>query len=85
MTVAWALEVTEARPHVTSDDGTFTLPLVRVGDCEVHAAVATLPWGTAMRWHCRHHSHKGVRGAAVAVGSSGLAQYPLVPSAHSLP
>jgi hypothetical protein len=51
LTVAWAVEVTAARPQVMADDGSFTLPLGRIGNSDVHAAVATLPWGTAMRWH----------------------------------
>lgn len=51
LTVAWALEAPGAQPSVVADDGSFTLPLARVGDSDVHAAVATLPSGTAMRWH----------------------------------
>jgi len=53
LTVAWALEApaAAAAPKVVSDDGKFTLPLARVGTTDVYAAVTTLSWGQAMRWH----------------------------------
>lgn len=53
LTVAWAVEAADAPapPRVLSSDGSFTLPLVRVGDTPVYAAVATLPNGAGMRWH----------------------------------
>jgi len=52
LTVAWALEApgAKAAPRVVSDDGKFSLPLMRVGKTEVYAAVAMLSWGAAIRW-----------------------------------
>ena len=51
---AWAIELTDpdsrAAPDVVSEDGTFRLPLVRVGDTPVYAATLALPEGTGMRW-----------------------------------
>ena len=38
-------------PALVSDDGTFRLPLSRVGKTNVYAAAATLPEGTFLRWH----------------------------------
>jgi hypothetical protein len=49
LTAAWTLEAASAHPSVTTDDGTFRLPLTRVGTTDVSAGVTTLPWGTAMR------------------------------------
>lgn len=58
--VAWALEVPDKgendskkeslAPRVISLDGTFSLPLVRIGTTDVYAATIALPDGTAMRW-----------------------------------
>jgi enterochelin esterase family protein len=53
LTVAWALAVPNASeaPRVVATDGTdFQLPLARLGDSEVFAAVAELTDGTAFRW-----------------------------------
>jgi enterochelin esterase family protein len=52
LNVAWAIEdpgVT-GQIQVTSDDGKFRLPLIRVGSTDVYAATATLSDGAAMRW-----------------------------------
>ena len=50
--VAWAIEAPGAAsaPQVVSEDGSFRLPLVRLGGTDVYAAVAELTDGTAMRW-----------------------------------
>jgi enterochelin esterase-like enzyme len=52
LAVAWAIEVPQAKaqPRVVSSDGKFILPLTRIGNTDVYAAVAELPWGAAMRW-----------------------------------
>ncbi len=53
LTVAWAIEIPDARPapRVSSIDGKFLLPLNRIGSTNVYAGVAEFPWGTAFRWH----------------------------------
>jgi enterochelin esterase-like enzyme len=53
LSAAWAVELAEASaaPVVKADDGSFTLPLARVGETNVYAATAMLPSGTAFRWH----------------------------------
>jgi enterochelin esterase family protein len=51
LSVAWALETTESAPKIVSDDGKVTLPLTRIGDTPVYAAVQTFEDGTAFRWH----------------------------------
>lgn len=51
LVVAWALESAGAESvRVVADDGTFSLPLRRLGQTDVFAGVATLPSGTACRW-----------------------------------
>lgn len=52
LTVAWAIEAPNAKsaPRVISSDAKFILPLNRVGNSDVYAAVAELPWGTGFRW-----------------------------------
>jgi enterochelin esterase family protein len=56
VTVAWAIEVAgaaqrEARARVLADDGSFALPLARLGGSDVFAGAATLQSGTAFRWN----------------------------------
>jgi enterochelin esterase-like enzyme len=53
LAVAWAIEAPDAKaaPRIVSDDGTFILPLTRLGNTDLYCAVAGLPWGRAMRWH----------------------------------
>ncbi|MBO0719613.1 MAG: enterochelin esterase [Blastocatellia bacterium] len=53
LAVVWAIEAPGAKtqPRVVSVDGTFSLPLVRIGSTDLYSAVADLPWGRAMRWH----------------------------------
>jgi enterochelin esterase family protein len=50
--VAWALEAPglTSAPRVVSVDGTFSLPLTRIGSTDLYAGVATLPHGSAMQW-----------------------------------
>ncbi len=50
--VAWAVELPEhpGPVRVISDDGSFTLPLERIGTSGVWAAATTLPDGRAFRW-----------------------------------
>ncbi|WP_406698191.1 alpha/beta hydrolase-fold protein [Singulisphaera sp. Ch08] len=50
--VAWAIEVPGegVAPRVVSLDGSFTLPLVRIGTTNVYAATIPLPDGAALRW-----------------------------------
>jgi enterochelin esterase family protein len=52
LVVAWAIEVPDLKlpPRVISHDAKFVLPLARIGNTDVYAAVADLPWGTAMKW-----------------------------------
>jgi enterochelin esterase family protein len=52
LTVAWALEVAESsvKPEIVSQDGAWRLPMRRVGETPVYAAVTTLPEGWASRW-----------------------------------
>ncbi len=52
LTAAWAIEVpgTKVVPRVISSDAKFTLPLNRIGNSDVYAAVASFPWGTGFRW-----------------------------------
>ncbi len=47
--VVWAVEST-AVPRIKSNDGTFTLPMKKLGATNVYAAAAYLPSGTAIRW-----------------------------------
>lgn len=54
--LAAALEVEQPLPRGTSpalvsDEGTFRLPLKRLGKSSVYAATAALPEGTFLRWH----------------------------------
>jgi enterochelin esterase-like enzyme len=53
LSAAWAVELAgaSAAPVMKADDGSFTLPLARVGETDVYAAAAMLPSGTAFRWH----------------------------------
>ncbi|HXI18116.1 MAG TPA: alpha/beta hydrolase-fold protein [Chloroflexota bacterium] len=56
VTAAWAIEVEgaarrSARVRVLTDDGSFALPLVRLGATDVFAGAATLQSGTAFRWN----------------------------------
>lgn len=50
--VAWAIEVPgdAPAPRVVSEDGAFSLPLIRVGTTDVYAGAVSLPEGSAMRW-----------------------------------
>src|SRR5262249_5651691 len=50
--VAWAFETADPKdaPVVVSQDGTFILPLIRIGDTDVYAATFPFPDGAAMRW-----------------------------------
>jgi enterochelin esterase family protein len=50
--VAWAFEAKDPKdaPVVVSQDGSFTLPLIRIGDTDVYAATFPFPDGAAMRW-----------------------------------
>jgi enterochelin esterase-like enzyme len=52
LTVAWAIEAPNAKavPRVISSDAKFILPLNRIGNSDVYAAVTELPWGTGFRW-----------------------------------
>jgi enterochelin esterase family protein len=54
LTVAWAIEAPGVErgkePRVVSQDGSFTLPLKRVGKTDVYAAVATLPERAGFLW-----------------------------------
>lgn len=51
LAVAWALESEGAEGvRVVADDGSFALPLVRLGGTDLFAGAATLPTGTAFRW-----------------------------------
>ena len=52
LTVAWAIEIPNARsaPRVSSSDAKFLLPLNRIGNTDVYAAVAEFPWATAFKW-----------------------------------
>jgi enterochelin esterase family protein len=50
LAAAWALETDEAEAHVVADDGSFSLPLRRVGSTNVFAGAATLESGTAFLW-----------------------------------
>ncbi len=47
--VIWAVEST-AVPRIKSQDGTFTLPMKKLGATNVYAAAAYLPSGTAIPW-----------------------------------
>jgi enterochelin esterase-like enzyme len=53
LAVAWAIEAPDAKaaPRIVSDDGTFILPLTRIGNTDLYCAVAGFPWGGAMKWH----------------------------------
>ena len=50
--VAWAIEAEggASAPQVVSEDNSFRLPLIRIGETNVYAAAAELTDGTAMRW-----------------------------------
>ncbi|SIO36983.1 enterochelin esterase [Singulisphaera sp. GP187] len=50
--VAWAIEVPGegVAPRVVALEGSFNLPLVRIGTTDVYAATIPLPDGAAMRW-----------------------------------
>ena len=53
LTVAWAIRADpggDTRVRVLADDGSFALPLTRLGSTDVFAGAATLPSGTAFRW-----------------------------------
>ncbi len=64
LTVAWAIEVPNAKaaPRVGSNDAKFLLPLNRIGNTDVYAAVAELPWGTAFKWQYEIGDQKVVGG-----------------------
>lgn len=47
--VVWAVESATA-PRIKSQDGTFTLPMKKLGATNVYAAAALLPSGTAIPW-----------------------------------
>ncbi len=47
--VVWAVE-SAATPRIKSQDGTFTLPMKKLGTTNVYAAVSYLPSGTAIPW-----------------------------------
>lgn len=50
-TVAWAWSVeTKGKPRVVSEDGKFTVDLIRISDTWLYAAAVTLPEGFATRW-----------------------------------
>ncbi len=55
LSVAWAIDApppaTNAPVRVVADVGGFILPLTRVGESSVYAAVGTLAHGAAMSWH----------------------------------
>jgi enterochelin esterase-like enzyme len=50
--VSWAIEAPGApsAPEVVSEDGSFNLPLSRIGDTDLYAGSIPLPEGAAMRW-----------------------------------
>ncbi|MDQ3815099.1 MAG: enterochelin esterase, partial [Armatimonadota bacterium] len=52
LNVAWAIEAAgeNPAPAVVSEDGTFRLPLVRLGATDVYGASVELPNGTGMKW-----------------------------------
>jgi hypothetical protein len=53
LTAAWAIRAglaEDTRVRVLADDGSFALPLTRLGSTDVFAGAATLPSGTAFRW-----------------------------------
>ncbi|HYE72024.1 MAG TPA: enterochelin esterase, partial [Blastocatellia bacterium] len=53
VSAAWAVELADASaaPIVKADNGSFSLPLARIGETNVFAAAAMVPSGTAFRWH----------------------------------
>ncbi|MGH9767228.1 MAG: alpha/beta hydrolase, partial [Blastocatellia bacterium] len=84
LTVAWAIEVSEApnakvAPRVSSSDAKFLLPLNRIGNTNVYAAVAEFPWGTAFRWHFEIGEQK------LTVGRGELEVYTVPPEAKEQP
>lgn len=52
LTVAWAIEAPGLKraPRIVSDDGKFTLTLMRLSGTDVYAGAATLPEGTLLRY-----------------------------------
>ena len=48
-TVAWAVSG-KGKPRVVSEDGKFTVDLIRLSDTNIYAAAVTLPEGFATRW-----------------------------------
>ncbi len=77
LTVAWAIEVPDAKaaPRVSSSDSKFILPLNRIGNTNVYAAVAELPWGTGFRWRFEIGEQK------LTVGAGQLEVYTVPPEA----
>jgi enterochelin esterase family protein len=53
LTAAWAIRAPgeDVRVRVLADDGTFALPLTRLGASGIFAGAATLQPGTAFRWN----------------------------------
>src|SRR5262245_44236276 len=84
LTVAWAVELPDApnakaAPRVSSSDAKFLLPLNRIGNTNVYAAVAELTWGTAFRWHFEIGEQK------LTVGRGELEVYTVPPEAREQP
>src|SRR5215510_7843802 len=81
LTVAWAIEIPEAKaaPRVSSSDAKFLLPLNRIGNTNVFAAVAEFPWGTAFRWQFEIGEQK------LVVGRGELEVYTVPPDAKERP
>ncbi len=52
LTTAWAIEAADATmpPKVVSDTGRYTIPLQRIGQTPIYAAVVDLPNGAGMIW-----------------------------------
>jgi enterochelin esterase family protein len=64
VTAAWAVEVAgavNAGVRVLADDGSFALPLVRLGSSDVFAGARTLVSGTAFRWNLQVSTGDGGR------------------------
>jgi enterochelin esterase-like enzyme len=79
LTVAWAIEIPEAKaaPRVSSSDAKFLLPLNRIGNTNVFAAVAEFTWGTAFRWQYEFGDQK--------IGGGNLEVYTTPPEARKQP
>ena len=69
--VAWAISAPGAKQvRVISEDGTYTLPLPRIGKTDTYAAAVTLPDGAGMRWRY------DVDGKPVGGGNLEVYDYP---------